>query len=75
MNFLVHKHSKKLKAYIEKISELIMKGRIRLCQLSGTDTAEIVVPLTNVEIMPLLVINEDWKELVLTTWVKLITNI
>jgi hypothetical protein len=43
---LVHKQSKKLKTYIEKISELIIKGRIRLCQLSGTDTVETVISLT-----------------------------
>jgi hypothetical protein len=49
-----------LKAYIEKISELIIKGRIRLCQLSGTDPAEIGVPLTNAEMMSLWMINGDW---------------
>ena len=30
--FLPHKTSKKLKTYTEKISELIMKGKLRLCQ-------------------------------------------
>jgi hypothetical protein len=48
-----------MKTYIEKISELIIKCRIRLHQLSGRDMAEIVVPLTNAEIMPLWVINEE----------------
>ena len=50
-----------MKAYIEKISELIIKGRIRLCQLSGTDPAEIGVPLTNAEMMSLWMINGDWQ--------------
>ena len=46
---------------IEKISELIIKGRIRLCQFSETDLAKILVPLTNAGIMWLWVINEDWQ--------------
>ena len=33
-----------------KVSELIIKGRIRLLLLARTNPAEIVVPLTNVEI-------------------------
>jgi hypothetical protein len=47
--FLAHKQSKKWKT--EKISELIIKGRIRLCQFSETDLAKILVPLTNAGIM------------------------
>lgn len=44
--------------------------------MSGTDPAEIVIPLTNTEIMPLWVINEHWqKQLVVIFWLKLITNI
>ena len=39
--FLAHKQSQKLKTYIEKISELIIKGRIRLCQLPGTDLTDL----------------------------------
>ena len=45
--FLAQKQSK---TYIENISELIIKGRISLCQLSRTDPAEIVVPITSPEI-------------------------
>ena len=35
------------------VSDLIMKGRIRLCQLLGADPVEIVVPYTNTETMSL----------------------
>ena len=35
--FLAHKQSKKLRADIENISELIIKSRVRPHQLSGTD--------------------------------------
>lgn len=55
--------SKKLKTYIEKVSDLIIKGRIRLYELSVTDTAKIVVPFTNAEIMSLCVINEDLQSM------------
>ena len=48
-----------MKTHVEKLSELIIKGRIRLCQLSGTDPAKIVVTLTNDEIMSLWKLNED----------------
>lgn len=44
------------RTYTEKISELI-KGRLRL---SETTLAEIVVSLTNTEIILLWLINEDW---------------
>ena len=37
---LAHKQSKKLKTYIEKVSELILKGKMRLCQLVRMDLAE-----------------------------------
>ena len=54
--------SKKLKCYIQKkVSDLIINGRIRLHQLSGIYLAEIVVPFTNVEIISLWVIIEDWQ--------------
>ena len=59
MDFLNSQKSKTLKAYKEKISELIIKGRVRLHQLSRTDPHEIVVSLTQTEIMSLWVINED----------------
>ena len=59
--FLLYKQSKKLKTHMEKISELILKVRIRLHQLTETDPAELVVPLTNVETLSLLVINKDWQ--------------
>ena len=40
--FLPHKPCKKLKTYVEKVSELIIKGKLRLCQLAGIDPAEIM---------------------------------
>lgn len=46
--FLAHKHSKKLKTY-NKVSELILKGKMRLPQLVGMDPAEVVLPFTNSE--------------------------
>ena len=51
--FLAHKQSKTLKSSIEKFSELVIKGRIRLCQLSGTHPTEVIIPFTNAEIMSL----------------------
>ena len=48
--FLAHKQGKKLKAYIEMVSELLLKKRERLQKLVGMDPAEIVVPFINVEI-------------------------
>jgi hypothetical protein len=45
----------------KKVSDLIINGRIRLHQLSGIYLAEIVVPFTNVEIILLWVIIEDWQ--------------
>ena len=62
-----------MKTYIEKISELIIKGRIRLCQLSGTDPTEIVVPFTNAEMALLWVENEHWQRAFF--WERLTTNI
>jgi hypothetical protein len=56
--FLAHKQSKKLKTFIEKVASLIIKGRIRLCQLSGTNPVEIVALYINAEIMSLWVIKE-----------------
>ena len=41
---------------MEKVSELIIKGKLRLCQFAGIDPAEIVVPFTNDEI------NRLWEE-------------
>ena len=48
--FLPHKPSKKLKTYVEKVSELIVKGKLRLHQLAGIETAAIIVPFTTDEI-------------------------
>ncbi|KAL6079786.1 hypothetical protein STEG23_023427 [Scotinomys teguina] len=59
--FLPCKPNKKLKTYIEKISDLIHKGKLRLCQLTGMDPAEIVVPLTNEEVSSLWKDNEYWQ--------------
>ncbi|KAL6038242.1 hypothetical protein STEG23_034915 [Scotinomys teguina] len=59
--FLPCKPSKKLKTYIEKISDLIHKGKLRLRQLTGMDPAEIIVPLTNEEVSSLWKDNEYWQ--------------
>ena len=48
--FLPHKPSKKLKMYVEKVSEFIIKGKLRLHQLSGKYPAEFIVPFTTDEI-------------------------
>ena len=48
--FLAHKVRKKLKTHIEKVSELILKGKMRVQQLVGMDLAETVVPFTKAEI-------------------------
>ena len=40
--------------------------------MSEINPAKIVVPLTYAKIMPLWVTNENWKQLVVTAWVKLI---
>ena len=37
---------KKLKTYVEKVTELIIKYKLRLCQLTGKDPAEIIVLFT-----------------------------
>ena len=64
--FLIHKQKKnQLKTYIEKISELVIKGQIRLYQLSGIDIAEIMIHYTNAEIMQLLRLMAIGKELVI----------
>lgn len=41
--FLLHKQSKKLKTYVERISYLILKGKLHLQQLTGTDLAKTIV--------------------------------
>ncbi|KAL6032267.1 hypothetical protein STEG23_036677, partial [Scotinomys teguina] len=59
--FLPNKQSKKLKTYVEKISDLILKGKLILRQLAGIDPAEIVVPLTKEEIEKLWAESEPWQ--------------
>ncbi|KAL6043499.1 hypothetical protein STEG23_013971, partial [Scotinomys teguina] len=59
--FLPCKPNKKLKTYIEKISDLIHKGKLRLCQLIGMDPAEIIVPLTHEEVSSLWKDNKYWQ--------------
>ena len=46
---------------MEKVSELIKKGKLRLCQLAGIDLEEILVPFTNVEINKLWEGNHAWQ--------------
>ena len=59
--FLPHKPSEKLKTYVKKVFELIIKGKLRLCQLAGIDPAEIIVPFTADEIKKLWEDNEPWQ--------------
>lgn len=47
--FLPNKQSKILYTSVETISDMILKGKLRVCQLTGMDRAAIVVPFTNVE--------------------------
>ena len=58
--FLARKQGKKLKAYIEMVSELLLKKRERLQKLVGMDPAEIVVPFINAEIDSLWTQHELW---------------
>ena len=46
---------------MEKFSELIIKWKLRLHQLAGRDTAEIIVLFTNDEINKLLEESEPWQ--------------
>ena len=63
--FLPHKQSK---SYVEKISELILKEKLRLYQIAETDPAEIVVPFTNDEIEKLKM--NLGKERAVIFWVR-----
>lgn len=48
--FFCHKkQNEKLNTYVEKVSELILKGKLRLCPLTEIDPAETVAPFTNAE--------------------------
>ena len=66
--FSPHKPSKKLKTYVEKVSELILKGKLRLCQLTGIDPPETVVPFTNDEIDKLWAESEPWQRACSNFW-------
>ena len=46
---------------MEKVSELILKGKLRLHQLAGIDPAEIIVPFNNDEIDKLWEESEPWQ--------------
>ena len=74
--FIPHKPSKKLKTYVEKVSELIIKGKLRLRQLAGIDPAETIVPFTADEIKKSCgkTMNHG-KEFVLIFWEKLAATI
>ena len=45
-----------------KVSELIIIGKLRLHQLSGIDSAEIIMPFTSDELENLLADNEPWQK-------------
>ena len=59
---------------MEKISELIIKGELRLCQLAGIKPGEIMVLFTNDEIKKYGKAKNPGKELVLILGEKLITS-
>ena len=59
--FLPHKPSKKLKTNVKKVSELIIKGKLRLCQLACIDPAEMIMPFTSDEILKLWEDNAPWQ--------------
>ena len=46
---------------MENVSELIIKGKLRLHQLAGIDPAEIIMPFTTDEIKKLWKDNEPWQ--------------
>ena len=50
---------------MEKVSELIIKGKLRLCLLAGIDPAETIVPFTTDEIKSYGKKMNHGKELVL----------
>ena len=58
--FLARKQGKKLKAYMEMVSELLLKKKERLQKLIGMDPAEIMVPFINAEIASLWKQHERW---------------
>ena len=47
---------------MEKVSELIPKGKLRLHQLAVIDPAEIIVPFNNDEIDELWEASEPWQK-------------
>lgn len=52
MNISTTQH-KKLRTYLENVSELILKAKLKLHQLERIDPEEIVIILTNAEIASL----------------------
>ena len=60
---------------MEKVSELILKGKLRLCQLAGIDPAEIIVPFNNDEIDKLWEESEPVYEFVVIFWARLTITI
>ena len=46
---------------MEKVSELILKGKLRLRQLAGIDPAEIIEPFNNDEIGKLWEESDPWQ--------------
>lgn len=61
IDFLSIWTKKKLKTYLLKVSDCFIKGRIRICHLSGMDPGEIVVHETKNGIVSLWAVNEDWQ--------------
>lgn len=52
----------KCSTYVEMISDLIIKGKLRLCQLPGIDIAEIIVPFINDAINKLYEESNSWQK-------------
>ena len=61
MDIFTNKQSKKLKTYVEKVTELVLKEKLRLHQSTGMEPTETAIPFTNAEISSLWAKNEDWQ--------------
>jgi hypothetical protein len=57
---LPNKENKQLSTYLDKMTQLILKGRQRFRQLSGQDLTTIILPLTNDQIEKAIQENINW---------------
>ena len=59
--FTTETEQKNLKPYIENVSKLILKRKLRLQRLAGIDPAEIIVPFNNDETDKLWTESQPWQ--------------